>query len=211
MIEGVSTADYSTLLSLGSLRPKAICAVYSWIVLDIEGGDHRADMTATNLGGLKRCNAGTADSKPGLLPLVLFAHFVERDSANRFEHGVSIRTGYAIDHDGRGIFETEDTFYLLLGKGFRRSIPSDVIGAIPEGLVSEDYSIDRQARRRGIAALSRSSSTVHCDVQMSTAQAQAFLALVRTLRFSGQHGMLESVFCDIEREIGPSVAYLPSA
>lgn len=38
MIEGVSSADSSTLLSLGSRSSKAICAVYSWIVLDVEEG-----------------------------------------------------------------------------------------------------------------------------------------------------------------------------
>jgi hypothetical protein len=206
MIEGVSSTDSSTLLSLGSRTSKAICAVYSWIVIDVVEGQGRSNTEpSVSPEHLNRAGDGLTDPQPALLPLMLFAHYVEEDNAGRFDKGVSIRTSYATAYDGRGIFETKDTIYLLLGKGFRRSIPGDVITALPEGVVSEDYSFDRQNRHRGIAALNESSGTVYCDVQMSIAQAQALLELVQALRASGRHGILESVFCDIEREIGTSV------
>jgi hypothetical protein len=212
MIEGVSSADSPTLLSVGSRSSKAICAVYSWIIFDVVEEQGRSDTEpSVSPEHSKGVGDDLTDPKPALLPLVLFAHYVEEDNAGRFDKGVSIRTSYATEYDGRGIFETKDTIYLLFGKGFRRSIPRDVITALPEGVVIEDYLFDRQDRHRGIAALNDSSSTVYCDVQMSIAQAQALRALVQVLRASGQHGILEDVFRDIEAKIGTSIRSQPKA
>jgi len=206
LLEGVSSADSSTLKSRSSCCSKAICAVSSWIVLDVVAAENRSEAKhAFNLEGYHRAQDALVDSKPVRLPLVLFAHFVERHSSGRFERGVSIRSDFAIAYDGRGIFETEDTLYLLFGKGLRRPISFDAITCLPEGLVKEDYSIDRQTPRRGIAALNRSPGLVYCDVQMSIAQGEALLALAQTLRASGQHSILDSVFRDIEHEISISI------
>jgi len=144
MIEGVSSADSSTLLSLGSRSSKAICAVYSWIVLDVEEGESTSNVTTGVTHDLNDTHGRMIDPGPAVLPLVLFAHYVEKDSAGRFDKGVSIRSGYATAYDGRGIFETEDTIYLLFGKGFRRPISIEIVTLLPEGIVKEDYSVDRQ-------------------------------------------------------------------
>lgn len=60
----------------------------------------------------------------------------------------------------------------------------------------------------GIAALNNASGTIYCDLQMSVAQARELLALVRGLSLSAHHPGLESVFRDIEEELGRSVSSL---
>lgn len=203
LLEGLPLNDSSILSALGSRTSKPYCAVYSWIVLDVE---------AANCG-LERESRSTfqdstdvVPSSSGLarLPLVLFSHDVGFDSAGRFEKGASIKSGYAISYDGRGIFETEDTIYVLFGKGFRRPAAIEAVNAIAEGIIDKFWSVDLQDESTGIAALNRSSSVVHCDIQMSVAQGDALLALVQALRDSGHHAILESVFRDIEREVGTS-------
>jgi hypothetical protein len=139
------------------------------------------------------------------LPLVLFAHRVESDSAGRFAKGASIRSGYAISYDDRCIFETEDTIYVPFGNGFRRPAAIETIHATPQGIIDESGLVDLQKQGTGIAALNRSSSAVYCDIQMSLEQGRAFLALVQSLRNSGRHAILESVFRDIEQEVGGSI------
>lgn len=146
LMDGVSSADASTLLSLGSSSSKAICAVYSWIVLDVKEGEGTSNVTTAVTLDVNGIHGRMIDPEPAVLPLVLFAHYVEKDSAGRFGRGVSIRSGYATAYDGRGIFETEDTIYLLLGKGFRRPISKEAISLLTEGLVKEDYSVARQGR-----------------------------------------------------------------
>ncbi len=69
--------------------------------------------------------------------------------------------------------------------------------------------VDRPIPAGGIAALSSASSTIYCDLQMSVAQALELLALVRGLCASAHHPGLESVFRDIEEELGRSVSNLP--
>lgn len=57
----------------------------------------------------------------------------------------------------------------------------------------------------GIAALNDASSTAYCGLQMSVAQARELMALVQGLSASAHHPSLESVFRDIEEELGRSV------
>jgi hypothetical protein len=65
--------------------------------------------------------------------------------------------------------------------------------------------VDQPIQLGGIAALNDGSSTIYCDLQMYVAQARELLALVRGLSASAHHPGLESVFRDIEEELGRSV------
>ncbi|WP_430515976.1 DUF6957 family protein [Pseudomonas syringae] len=44
--------------------------------------------------------------------------------------GERIKTGYAVSFDGRGIFETESTVFMLMGDGYRRSASIELLDAI---------------------------------------------------------------------------------
>lgn len=65
--------------------------------------------------------------------------------------------------------------------------------------------VDQPTQLGGIAALNDASSTIYCDLQMSVAQARELMALVQGLSASVHHPGLESVFRDIEEELGRSV------
>lgn len=69
--------------------------------------------------------------------------------------------------------------------------------------------VDQPIPLGGVSALNNASSTIYCDLLMSVAQALEFLALVRGLSASAHHPVLESVFRDIEEELGRSVSNLP--
>lgn len=204
LLEGVAFGDSATLIALGFGSSKPHCAVYSWIVLDVEVRDNGARNTPGFDPDESKGTGGCAtDGEPAVLPLVLVSHYVEFHSSGRFEKGDSIRSGYAIAYDGRGTFETEDTIYVLFGKGFRRPAALAALSSLPDGVINEYCPvIGSQSLPSGIAAFNNSSTTIYCDLQMSVAQGHQLLALVEGLRASGQHAGLESVFRDIEREIG---------
>ncbi|KPZ09222.1 hypothetical protein ALP50_01099 [Pseudomonas syringae pv. spinaceae] len=204
LLEGLPLNDSSILSALGSRTSKPYCAVYSWIVLDVAAAKCGLE-SESSATFQESADVDPSDSRPARLPLVLFSHDVGFDSFGRVDKGASVRSSYAISYDGRGIFETEDTIYVLFGNGFRRPAALEAINAIPEGIIDESWTVDSHDQGTGIAALSRSSSVVHCDIQMSVAQGHALVALVQALRDSGHHAILESVFRDIEREVGTSV------
>jgi len=127
LLEGESASDVSTLMALGSRSAKPHCAVYSWIVLDVASeGREPASGSATCLEDQLSRDSCSSSGQPRL-PLVLFAHYVEFHSTGRFQKGVSIKSSQAIEYDGRGIFETTDTIYVLFGQGFRRVAPARLI------------------------------------------------------------------------------------
>lgn len=204
LLEGLPLNDSSILSALGSRTSKPYCAVYSWIVLDVEAAKCGLD-SESRATPQDSADVDPSDSRSVTLPLVLFSHDVGFDSFGRFHNGASVRSGYAISYDGRGIFETEDTIYVLFGKGFRRPAALEAINAIPEGVIDKSGTVDLQYQGTGIAAFNRSSSVFHCDIQMSVAQGHALVVLVQALRDSGHHAILGSVFRDIEREVGTSM------
>jgi hypothetical protein len=116
-LEGLPSNDSSILSALGSGTSKPYCAVYWWIVLDVEAA--KCGLESESSTTLQDpTDVDPSDSRSATLPLVLFSHDVGFDSVGRFEKGASVRSGYAISYDGRGIFEIEDTIYVLFGKGF---------------------------------------------------------------------------------------------
>ncbi|WP_122285882.1 hypothetical protein [Pseudomonas syringae group genomosp. 3] len=50
--------------------------------------------------------------------------------------------------------------------------------------------------------------TVYCNIQMPMAQGQEFLRLISELRASGTHPALESVFKEIQSELGSSIEFV---
>ena len=92
---------------------KAYCAAVAWVIIDVLDVD--ADPLAAT----------------GRLPIVLFSHSVLLHSTGYYENGERIKTGYATSYDGRGIFETSDTIFVLMGKGFRKSVSVNLLNEVP--------------------------------------------------------------------------------
>lgn len=66
----------------------------------------------------------------GRLPIVLFTHSVLLHSTGDYENNEPIKTGYATSYDGRGIFETSDTIFVLVGPGFRKFVPIKLLNQV---------------------------------------------------------------------------------
>ena len=211
-IEGATYADAERLKILGSTTSKPHCALFSWIVLDLENGDATNLVTSDQTSDFHGQHADDQhrDPPPTLrLPMVLFGYHVALHSAGDYGKGSVIRTGPAVEYDGRGIFETEDTIFVLLGKGYRRPASVELINSLPLGLVPEDHPVLKRDRPSGgIASARDCTDVVYCDLQMSTEQGVELSSLVAELRSSGRYPGLESVFVDIEREVGHSKAVL---
>lgn len=206
-MEGASYADASTLISLEAATSKPHCALHSWIVLDLPSDDSMSPSTRQSgqTDNPSKAAGSAGASETMLLPIVLFSHYVEFHSTGQFQKGDSIRTGLAVNYDGRGIFETQDAIYVLLGQGVRREAPIDLLKALPQGLALQDYSLPNRAEpRRGISALKGDQDVVYCDLQMSPEQGRELISLSEGLRAGGLHPGLESVFLDIAQELSPS-------
>jgi len=75
-----------------------------------------------------------------MLPLVLGAHHVHPGEDHRFGSDRRVLTGFATCYDQRGIFETVDQVYILVGKGFRKPADYRLVGGFAGRL--RDYTID---------------------------------------------------------------------
>lgn len=141
------------------------------------------------------------------LPIVIFGYHMEFHSAGEYGNGSVIKSGPAVAYDGRGIFETEETIFVLLGKGYRRSASAELVNSLPSGVVPGDHpACKRERPSRGIAAAGDCADVLYCDLKMSTEQGLELLSLVTELRSGGRYPRLESVFDDIEQELGHSKA-----
>ncbi|MFD2641136.1 DUF6957 family protein [Pseudomonas japonica] len=83
---------------------KSFCLVKQWIIADLQ-------LTQDEHQKL---------SSMGILPSVVYAHEVVRDSRNRFPPGHWVRTNFGVSHNPPCMFETNSTVYLLLGDGLRK-------------------------------------------------------------------------------------------
>ncbi|MFJ5298661.1 DUF6957 family protein [Pseudomonas sp. NPDC088368] len=208
--DGASSKDISTLEALGANTTKAVCGLYSWIVLDVPDADlNQASASTITESGMGGAGSDKSDADPARLPRLLCGHYVEHHSRGRFRKGDSILAGYATQYDGRGIFQTSDTIYILLGKGFRRSATTKTASFLPEGWINaSELVMDPPGRPSGLKAfraLNESNENVYCDLQMSVEQAGELATLVRGLRQAGQHPNLKEVFQAIENELETSI------
>lgn len=111
-LSGASEAEAELIQSRVAETGKAYCAAVAWVIIDV------LDVDADPLAAI------------GRLPIVLFSHSVLLHSTGDYENGERIKTGYATSYDGRGIFETSDTIFVLLGKGFRKSVSINLLNQV---------------------------------------------------------------------------------
>jgi hypothetical protein len=111
-LQGASPSEADTIQNLVKETGKAICAVTAWVIIDVFDVDP-APIRAS-----------------GKQPFVMFTHSVLLHSSGEFQPGERVKTGYAVSFDGRGVFETKDTVFLLVGNGYRRSASIEVLDAI---------------------------------------------------------------------------------
>lgn len=112
-LSGASEAEAELIQSRVAATGKAYCAAVAWVIIDV------LDVDADPLAAI------------GRLPIVLFTHSVLLHSTGDYENGERIKTGYATSYDGRGIFETTDTIFVLMGKGFRKSVSANLLNEVP--------------------------------------------------------------------------------
>lgn len=110
--------------------------------------------------------------------------------------------GRAVSYDGRGIFETTEEIYVLLGSGFRRTATCSEIASIPIGEV-DVVRLEELAKPspRSRLKILEDEDIAYCDVQMTHAQGTELRTLICKLRMSGDFPRLESVFRHIEQEL----------
>jgi hypothetical protein len=92
---------------------KAYCAAVAWVIIDV------LDVDAGPLAAI------------GRLPIVLFTHSVLLHSAGDYGNNECTKTGYATSYDGRGMFETSDTIFVVVGQGFRKSVSIKLLNQVP--------------------------------------------------------------------------------
>lgn len=89
--------------SLPLLKP--FCAVRNWIWIDLE----MPDAVRTKI------------MSDGLQPVMIYAHSVVFDSAGRFNPGDWVRSTPLVKLSDGYLFETQNTIYVLIGQGIRKS------------------------------------------------------------------------------------------
>lgn len=112
-LSGASEAETELIQSRVAKTGKAYCAAVAWVIIDV------LDVDAEPLAAI------------GRLPIVLFTHSVLLHSTGDYENNERIKTGYATSYDGRGIFETSDTIFVLVGQGFRKSVSIKLLNQVP--------------------------------------------------------------------------------
>ncbi|OSN64394.1 MULTISPECIES: DUF6957 family protein [Pseudomonas syringae group] len=112
-LSGASEAEAELIQSRVAETGKAYCAAVAWVIIDV------LDVDAEPLAAI------------GRLPIVLFTHSVLLHSTGDYQNNERIKTGYATNYDGRGIFETSDTIFVLVGQGFRKSVSIKLLNQVP--------------------------------------------------------------------------------
>lgn len=93
---------------------KQYCSVRQWILVDLDISDEdKARVTGQ-----------------GLKPVLLYAHTVVTDSADRFSPGDWVRSTLLVELKNNYLFETNNSVYILLGAGSRKTAAPDVVTSI---------------------------------------------------------------------------------
>ena len=85
---------------------KGYCLVQDWVLLDLAGPEE----------SLKRIR------DEGFEPTILYSRRVVFDSRRRVDIGGWIRSMFQQSLSAEGFFETKNSVYILLGKGFRKQV-----------------------------------------------------------------------------------------
>lgn len=97
---------------------KGYCAVKSWSIVECE------------------CNETEEFQlfEMGLLPFVLHTNYVIFDSRRRWQQGSFASSYFQVSFEHNCLFVTNNTCYILVGVGHRKSISPALLAAIFEGL-----------------------------------------------------------------------------
>lgn len=109
-VAGAGVEEAAAIQDKLSMTGKPWCAVSAWVVIDV---------TFVPDGGLARFTR----------PLALYAHHIQLGDDDRLKAGEPVLTSSATGYDQRGIFETVDRIYILLGKGFRKPVDLESVKA----------------------------------------------------------------------------------
>jgi len=93
---------------------KPYCSVRQWILVDLDISDGK--------------NALVTDQ--GFQPVLLYAHTVVTDSAQRFAPGDWVRSTLLVNLKNNCLFETKNSVYILLGAGSRKTADPDLVFSI---------------------------------------------------------------------------------
>jgi len=109
---GTSEAEAKFIKTHVAETGKAYCAAIAWVIIDV------LDVDAGPLAAI------------GRLPSVLFPHSLLLHSSGDYGNNERVKIGYATSYDGRGIFVTRDTIFVLVGQGLRKSVPIKLLNQV---------------------------------------------------------------------------------
>lgn len=98
---------------------KGVCTVKKWAVVECQCGENEVEIIKEKLG---------------LEPFVLNANYVIWDSKSRWREGNFCCSFFLVELEADCLFITENTCYILVGKGHRKSISPTMLLSIMEGL-----------------------------------------------------------------------------
>lgn len=93
---------------------KQYCSVREWILVDLDIPDDKKALVR----------------EQGFQPVLLYAHTVVTDSARRFSPGDWVRSTLLVELKNNYLFETNNSVYILLGTGNRKTATPDVVTSI---------------------------------------------------------------------------------
>lgn len=93
---------------------KPYCSVRQWILVDLDISDGKKALI----------------TEQGFQPILLYAHTVVTDSARRFSLGDWVRSTLLVDRKSNCLFETQNSVYILLGTGSRKTAEPAVVASI---------------------------------------------------------------------------------
>lgn len=93
---------------------KPCCSVRQWILVDLDISDDKKALV----------------TEQGFQPILLYAHTVVTDSARRFSPGDWVRSTLLVERKSNCLFETQNSVYILLGTGSRKTAEPAVVASI---------------------------------------------------------------------------------
>lgn len=93
---------------------KPYCSVRQWILVDLDISDDKKVLV----------------TEQGFQPILLYAHTVVTDSARRFSPGDWVRSTLLVERKSNCLFETQNSVYILLGTGSRKTAEPAVVASI---------------------------------------------------------------------------------
>jgi len=98
--------------SINSRKQVCVVKMWQWWDLDIEG------------------SPSDIFKETGRYPCLIKSDYVFDDLAGRFEPGEWVRSSLLINFSHSCIFETSNTFYLLVGEGTRKTVSLDLVESV---------------------------------------------------------------------------------